>query len=780
MIPVPWATTPTIPSRGTSPGPLTLASGCACSRRAPTDPLLERLIVLVSCLLVLVGGRTLAAPPPAASPGEELARLAQALRQNPAPENYQLLVRFAEDYAESELSAQAAFALGMADLEARRWSPARDRFRAARASQWLGDHAKLQQARAEIELGALEAAGSTLAELFAADSPFSEAARRLEADRLLRAGRAGEAVDWLQRQPDLGQRPALLLALGQAQRAAEQQVAAAETLNRVYYEFPLSHEAEPSNQLLSQLRTELKADYPAPSESLRRTRAEMLWTQGAYRGARSAYLDLSVRASEPARGEARLQAAAALYQLGSLAAACEELGKLARVPPAVEAEFLSYRVRCGLRAGASAAVEADLASLAGQFPTTKWTGEALLAAGHAALARGELVRARDYYGRLLDLAPDGEAAAEAHWKLAWLAYQDREAAAARLLEDHLQRFPESPFLPRALYWRAQVALAAGAESLAERLLAVLRESAPRDYLAQQAEELGRRLQGATAGDDLLPGWLESLSPHRARSPASPAATTVAPPAVRTWVGKANALERLGFPDLASQVLEAALEKQPHPELYRAQARLAFAQQNYARATEILRRAHPNYWRYGLEELPREAWEIMFPRPYWGLIEREARRQELDPYLVAALIRQESRFERDAVSSAGALGLMQLMPATARRLAGAARLSPSRITDPELNIRLGARYLAELLRRFNGSLEKAVAGYNAGGTRVQGWASQGGVRQTAEFVESIPVTQTREFVYTVLRNYRFYRDLYAAPELPAAAATTELAPAPPPR
>ena len=207
----------------------------------------------------------------------------------------------------------------------------------------------------------------------------------------------------------------------------------------------------------------------------------------------------------------------------------------------------------------------------------------------------------------------------------------------------------------------------------------------------------------------------------------------------------------------------------------AQARLALAQGSYARATEILQRAFPNYWRYSLEELPRPAWETLFPRPYWDVIEREARRQGLDPYLVAALIRQESRFERDAVSSAGARGLMQLMPATARRLAGAPRLSESRLHDPELNIRLGTRFLAELQRRFNGNLEKTVAGYNAGGTRVEGWASQGSYGEPAEFVESIPVTQTREFVYTVLRNYRFYRDLYA----PADAQAAALAPPPPP-
>ncbi|MEE9234400.1 MAG: lytic transglycosylase domain-containing protein, partial [Candidatus Acidoferrales bacterium] len=170
-----------------------------------------------------------------------------------------------------------------------------------------------------------------------------------------------------------------------------------------------------------------------------------------------------------------------------------------------------------------------------------------------------------------------------------------------------------------------------------------------------------------------------------------------------------------------------------------------------------------YWRYRLGALPREAWEVLFPRPYWSLIEREARRQGIDPLLVAALIRQESRFERDAVSSAGALGLMQLMPPTARHLARSRRLSRERILEPELNVRLGTRFLAELLEQFQGRVEMAVAAYNAGGRRVKEWEARDDYREMAEFVEDIPVTQTREFVYIVLRNYRFYRDLYGEPE-----------------
>lgn len=682
-------------------------------------------------------------------------RLSRALRGDTSVENYLRLSRFVGRYAESELSAQAGFALGMADFERERWPQARARFQAATASTLLRDYATLFLARAEAQLGALEAAQRALEEFSFAGSPVEEAAQVTKADLLLRAARANEAVRWLKAQPGGEKRPALLLALARALEATGQKVAAAEILNRIYYEFPLSPEAEPSNEQLAQLRKQLNTRFPAPSEALRRKRAETLWAARAYRGARSAYLDLSVRATELTRSDAQLRAALALYQAGATRAACRELQRVRTVASELQAEYSAYLVRCRLQEGNVEAASSNLSFLATAYRETNWYEEALLAAGNAAFARGDTERARRYYQELLGAFPAGEDAAEAQWKLAWLTYREGDTAtAARLLEEHLERFPDSSFRSRAFYWRAQLARAAGEEPLAQRLLALLADWAPRDYWAQQAARRGR--SGAPGGDVYAyPAWVEKA----AQPPARPAASELTP-AQQALAEKAAALERLGFAELANETLEVALAQGPHPQLSLLQARVALGEQKYARATEVLARAYPGYWRCSQEDLPREAWEILFPRPYWEMIEREAGREGIDPYLVAALIRQESRFERDAESSAGALGLTQLMPGTARRLARRRRLPPSRILEPEFNIQLGTRYLAQLLRRFDGSLEKAVAGYNAGGERVEEWASARNYREPAEFVESIPITQTREFVYTVLRNYRFYRDLYA--------------------
>ena len=698
------------------------------------------------CLLLFAATAAVAAEE---SPGDQLRRLARALRSEVTFENYKALARFADEYRDSELSAQASYALAQADLAQKRWADARVRLLAARTSPWLADYATLALARADAELGLLEVALSRLDNFSFRDSLLEEDALALRIDLLLRAGRARDAADWLLRLPDGQSRPALLFALAQAQRAAADPKAAALTLQRIYYEFPLSPQAEPSNQLLARLRADLKTGYPEPGVEPRRIRAENLWARRAFRGARSAYTDLAARAAEPLRTQARLRAAVALFQTGGAPAACAELAGIGGAAGEWEAEWRSYRARCALREGSRARVEAELSALAAKFPGTAWHQEALLAAGNAALASNDVVRARTFFRQLVTAGGAGSAVADAHWSLAWITHRASEKAeAARLFDEHLARFPDSQFFPRALFWRARLAAERGETTLAEQLLTQLRACAPRDYLAQRAERLQGASKTASAG-------LQS-APCRER-PVPPGLS----PLARKRLEKATALERLSFHEQAEAELEAALDLAAHPLVATARARLAFSQQKYARATETFNRAFPAYWRYQLEDLPREAWEILFPRPYWELIVREAERNQLDPFLVAALIRQESRFESRAESSAGALGLMQLMPATARSVARNRSLPRGRLTEPELNIQLGTRYLATLLRRFGGSLEKAVAGYNAGGSRIEEWASRGSSDEPAEFVENIPLRQTREFVYIVLRNYRFYRDLYAA-------------------
>jgi soluble lytic murein transglycosylase len=148
--------------------------------------------------------------------------------------------------------------------------------------------------------------------------------------------------------------------------------------------------------------------------------------------------------------------------------------------------------------------------------------------------------------------------------------------------------------------------------------------------------------------------------------------------------------------------------------------------------------------------------IMFPLPYHDIIKREARARGLDPYFVAALMRQESRFNPRAVSAAGAVGLMQVMPATGRQLGGVDRQG---LMDPETNIRLGTRFLADMMKTYGTRTDAVLAAYNAGPSRMNRWRTFPEFHQSDLFVERIPFDETRDYVKVVRVNTSIYHELY---------------------
>jgi soluble lytic murein transglycosylase len=161
-------------------------------------------------------------------------------------------------------------------------------------------------------------------------------------------------------------------------------------------------------------------------------------------------------------------------------------------------------------------------------------------------------------------------------------------------------------------------------------------------------------------------------------------------------------------------------------------------------------------------LPRAFWTMLYPRLFWQEIVQQAQSTALNPYLIMSIIRQESAFNPTAVSRAGARGLMQLMPATAQELVTRLRLSPvttERLYDPQLSITLGTRYFAGLLQRSQGNVVMALAGYNAGPGRAARWREQWPDLSMDEFIEHIPLDETRTYVKLILRNLMLYERLY---------------------
>ena len=153
--------------------------------------------------------------------------------------------------------------------------------------------------------------------------------------------------------------------------------------------------------------------------------------------------------------------------------------------------------------------------------------------------------------------------------------------------------------------------------------------------------------------------------------------------------------------------------------------------------------------------------IIFPWPNRALVEQEAKEFDLDPYLIAALIRQESAFDAAAMSRAGARGMMQLMPATARGLARQLKVewSDRLLGVADANVHFGSAHLATMLRQYDGEVVPALAAYNAGGSRVRRWLRFPEAGDWFSFIERIPFPETRGYIQTLLRNRALYAGLY---------------------
>jgi soluble lytic murein transglycosylase len=228
--------------------------------------------------------------------------------------------------------------------------------------------------------------------------------------------------------------------------------------------------------------------------------------------------------------------------------------------------------------------------------------------------------------------------------------------------------------------------------------------------------------------------------------------------------KAKLLENAGLIDFAVKELQAVPGAGSGNWASLQVARIYTDNNQPYRALQYLKHVVPSYTSQEIGTLPVAYWRVLFPRPYWQDVQRFATENNLDPSLVAALIRQESEFNPGAVSYANAYGLMQLLPKTGKTVArsvGMKHYTTAALLTPSTNIELGTRYFRDMTDQLGGIVEYALAAYNAGSDRVADWRDTGHYRDIQEFVESIPFVQTRDYVQSIVRNAAIYRRLYGS-------------------
>jgi soluble lytic murein transglycosylase len=401
-----------------------------------------------------------------------------------------------------------------------------------------------------------------------------------------------------------------------------------------------------------------------------------------------------------------------------------------------------------------------------QPPALPWTAKTLWALARLQEERQELARALDLYQRLAQDFPTHEQAEPSLWQAGWVQYYQRQyQAATALWQSFEQRFPRSPWLPQVLYWQARAAQQGGQQETALRLYQQIVTDYPVHYYTTQGyaslQALGAR--SAHAASKPLP-----ITPVLLQDPTLFPEPSQRPPSKAHFhFVRVQELQQLQMYQPAGQEIRSLAALLPNtPAAQYSLASLYITNQQHVAAFRALNGTIEALSPAEVRGLPRDFWTTLYPQVFWPEVSQLAQAISLNPYLVLSIIRQESAFNPAAISSAGARGLMQLMPATAQEVLTKLKLPPEPVTrlhDPQLSITLGTRYFAGLLQRYQGNLVLALVGYNAGPGRASRWREQWPSVPTDEFIERIPLDETRSYVKLVLRNLMMYERLYKAPQ-----------------
>lgn len=529
------------------------------------------------------------------------------------------------------------------------------------------------------------------------------------------------------------ERPKLLLRLARQLDGVGDLPAAARVYDQLDRKFPVSPEAESSTARLAELSHLLPAKslVQLVDRALRKARAQLR----VGRSARAVRTLQPFRDAGPKTDHVRVLIGRAEIGRRRFKTASATLGTVpASSPQAAEAAFYLAVARAQL----GKAVEA-YEEIAVRYQGTVWGERALFALGDHFQKDALDARASPYYRRVLDEYARGDYLIRATWRVGWADYRAGSwSAAAQTFERAAALRPNEPATGIFLYWAARAHLQLGAVQQATRML------------GDVVSRFNHTYHGLKAA-----GLLETL--EASGRPTPPRLTSVASLPEPTL----TRYRQLVLIDMLDEAREELATARNTRAVEATRARIDLLRGDFSSGIRAMSRAYPEYLGERGAGLPREVWTTLFPLPFGDTLVARARREDVDPALVAALVRQESTFDPAAISSVGARGLMQIMPATGRSLARSLgmRYATRKLHDADTNLRLGIRYIRDLLRRFGGRVDHALAAYNAGPHRVDQWKARYPGLTTEEFVETIPFTQTRLYVRKVLANRQMYRRLY---------------------
>jgi soluble lytic murein transglycosylase len=686
----------------------------------------------------------------AAPPG--LPTLVRAYREAPTTARRAAIEAYAA--AHPKEAPLVHLALGVALYEARDYAGAIASLRKPQTKlEPVADYTAYYLAAARVEARDMDGIARDLRPVYTGEvaSPFAGKAWLLQG-RAARQSAPADAVRLLREHYAELPQPEGDIALADSYLASGDQPHAAELYQRVFAQYLSGDASARAAAALAALRESMGAAYPAPSPQLLLRHADRLMETRAFRQARTEYRSLAGQLGGLERDQARVRAGEADFQDTGVAAAYPYLRQLELPDSEADAERLYYVVECARRLSGDDEMQAAVDRLTRAYPRSPWRLKALLSAANRYLLVNRADEFVPLYKAVYQDFPAAPEAALAHWKVTFQAYLHDSPQAQDLLQEHLKTFPAHATAGGALYFLGRWFERTGDPGAARACYQRLTRTYENHYYSMLARQ---RNVAEGAAKYKIGEFLSGL--------VLPAAHSVPPEPNRPTtlrIDRSRLLRAAGLADLADSELRFGARNGGQPALLGME--MADAADAPHQAMHVMKAMVADYLNLPFAAAPRRFWELLFPLPYRTDLERTASEEGVDPFLLAGLIRQESEFDPQALSHAHAYGLTQVLPTTGRqyaRQAGIQRFSSRLLFQPATNLKLGAAILRGMLDHNQGKVEPTLAAYNAGPNRPAEWLTWNQYREPAEFVESIPFTETRDYVQAVMRNADVYRRLY---------------------
>jgi soluble lytic murein transglycosylase len=685
---------------------------------------------------------------------KQLSDLAHELNAHETSGNEQRLAQFATAHAKGEYGERASLALGHYELDKSHPQEAvtyldaalKQPFTLSEYALYWHAQALRQSGRNDLALQDLDAFRKKYPE-----SVMADLALQSFAEATIMQGDSSRAEAALNAYPKTTQKPALLMLRAQAREKQNKLVGAAKDYLQIYYGYPLAEEASLSGLRIAELSRQLGDAFPNTPLTQVSARAEALYSSRRWHDAQTDFESVAAqtKGQEQEHAELRIAECRAASSLGP-----DAYLRISFADADADAERL-YSLSQEYRSQKREEEMLDtVKQLQARYPQNHWTEEALFSTGNYYWSSIDRKNAVIYYQQVAANFPDEKNAPLAAWRSLWVDYVARTDDSTTELEAYVQKYPGATNLADALYFLGRAYERAGNIDHARSFYTKDAQRFPETYFGMRSAD---RLKAIGAGE-LNPAEFLSAIPD---APQISDLNSPIPPAAEERWERARALRSIAFDASAELELRAAYAATQAPRLMLEAALSAIDAEHYASGIMMARIAYPQPEARKASDVPTMVARALYPLPYQPLVQRASEHNKVDPALVAGIMRQESAFAADAVSNKGAVGLMQMEPKTAPKLAHRQKLrySRARLFDPEYNLQLGTLYVNDLLKQF-GSPEAALAAYNAGEDRCGEWQAERKYDDVAEFVESIPFTETREYVQIVLRNAEMYRWLHA--------------------